>query len=42
MNAMFHLNDDLILDRKQKNKSRDNDRHDHEEFDENETIDARV
>jgi hypothetical protein len=40
MNAIFHLNDDLILDRKCKNK--DDDYHDHNAFNENEMIDADV
>ncbi len=40
MNAFFHLNDDQILDRKRKNK--DDDCHDHDELDENETIDENV
>jgi hypothetical protein len=40
MNAFFHLNDDQILDRKRKNK--DNDCHDHDEFNKNETIDINI
>jgi hypothetical protein len=42
MNAIFHFNDDLILDRKRKNKDKNDDRHDHDEFDENKIIDARI
>ncbi len=40
VNALLHLNDDHVLDRKRKNKN--DDCHDHDEFDENETIDANV
>jgi hypothetical protein len=40
MSAIFHLNDNLIFNRKRKNKN--DDCHDHNEFDENETIDANV
>ncbi len=40
MSAIFQLNDNLILDRKWKNKN--DDRHDHDEFDENEMINARI
>jgi hypothetical protein len=40
MNALFHLNDNQISDRKCKNKN--DDCHDHDEFNENEMIDANV
>jgi hypothetical protein len=40
VNALLHLNDDHVFDRKRKDK--DDDNHDHDEFDENETIDADV
>jgi hypothetical protein len=40
MNALLHLNDDHVLDCKRKNKN--DDCHDHNELDENETIDANV
>jgi hypothetical protein len=40
VNAFLHLNDDQILDRKRKNKN--DDYHNHDELDENETIDANV
>ncbi len=40
MSAFLYLNDDQILDNKRRNK--DNDDHDHNEFDENEAIDANV
>jgi hypothetical protein len=40
MSAFLHLNDDHVLDRKRKNK--DDDCHDHDELDENKTIDADV
>ncbi len=40
INTILCLNDDLIVDRKRKNN--DDDCHDHDEFDENEMIDASV
>jgi hypothetical protein len=40
MSAFLHLNDDQILDRKCKNK--DDDCHNHDEFDENEAINADI
>jgi hypothetical protein len=40
MNAFLHLNNNQIFDRKHKNKN--DDCHDHDEFDENKTIDANV
>jgi hypothetical protein len=42
VNAVFHLNDNLILDHKRKNRDKNDDRHDHDEFNENEAIDARI
>jgi hypothetical protein len=38
MNAIFHLNDDLILDRKRRNKN--DDCHNHDKFNENKMINA--
>jgi hypothetical protein len=40
MNAFFHLYNDHVFDRKRRNKN--DDYHNHDEFDENETIDANV
>jgi hypothetical protein len=40
VNALLHLNDDQILNNKRKIKSDDD--HDHDEFDENEAIDANI
>jgi hypothetical protein len=40
VSALLHLNNDHVFDRKRRNK--DDDCHDHDEFDENETIDANV
>jgi hypothetical protein len=40
MSVLLHLNDDQILDRKRKNKN--DDCHDHDEFNENEAIDANI
>jgi hypothetical protein len=41
MNAMLHLNDDNVLDfENDERRNIDDDCHDHDWFDENETIDA--
>jgi hypothetical protein len=40
VNAILHLNDDQIFNRKRRNK--DDDCHDHDRLDENEAIDANV
>jgi hypothetical protein len=40
VSALLHLNDDHVLDRKRRDK--DDDCHDHDEFDEDEAIDANV
>jgi hypothetical protein len=40
VSALLHLNDDHVLDCKRRDK--DDDCHDHDELDENETIDADI
>ncbi len=40
VDELLHLNDDQIIDNKRRNK--DDDCHDHDEFDKNKVIDANV